>query len=494
MSNLLMLPVAVPLVTAAMCLVAWNRPELQRVLSIFGSVFHLLMCVAVLAEVWGGQVLSLQLGEWPAPYGITFVADRLSGIMLTLAGVVGILVVLHSLSSIDRQRVSFGYHPLVQVLLLGVSGAFLTGDFFNLFVWFEVLLISSFVLMALGGEKAQMQGAFKYVAINLVASAVFLAGLGLLYGTLGTLNMAHAATLIPELEYPGFMGPVAMMFLISFAIKAGLFPFYFWLPASYHTPPIVVTALFAGLLTKVGIYAILRSFSLIFVVDTEVIYSLIVWLASITMVLGGIGAVIQRDLRRVVSFNMLVGIGCMALGIGLANAAGFTATVLYTIHSAIVTTALYMLCGLVRERSGTYDITQMGGLYAGQPRLALGFLVVSLAMAGLPPLSGFFPKVALFESGLIGGHYWAMAALVISSLLSLASFVRVWSWVFWRPGTPLRAKTRGTAYAACVAGALLTLSLPLFMGPLAKIARSAGASLLQPEAYIRQVLAPEVRQ
>jgi multicomponent Na+:H+ antiporter subunit D len=491
LSNLLILPIAVPLVTASFCLMAWNRPTFQRYLSMIGAVTHLLMTFLVFNEVKERGVLALQSGGWPAPFGITIAADSLSAVMLILAGIVGTIIVFHSQGSIDRARVAFGFHPLVHVLLLGVSGAFMTVDFFNLFVWFEVLLISSFVLMALGGEKPQLQGSFKYVAINLVASAVFLSALGLLYGTLGTLNMAHAALLADQVEEPGFMVAVAMLFIVSFSIKAGLFPFYFWLPASYHTPPIAVSALFAGLLTKVGVYALLRSFSLVFTAHTALLSEVLIWLASITMVLGGLGAIVQKDIRRVISFNMLTGIGAMVLGVALVTQEAYAAAVLYIIHSALVTTALFLLAGLVRERSGSYDITQMGGLYVQQPRLALGFFAVALAMAGLPPLSGFFPKVALMEISLERSSYWPVAAVVVSSLLALVSFIRVWAWGFWSSGQPAQVRTKDIAYGACFVAAVLAVALPVVMGPLQNLADSVGHSLMQRQAYI-DVILPEV--
>jgi multicomponent Na+:H+ antiporter subunit D len=317
MRVLLVLPILVPLATAIAMLFARTRPRLQGILSVLGSAGLLTAAGALLAGVWRQGIQAMQAGGWPAPFGITLVADLFSAIMVVLAAFVGFSTVIYSLASIDTGRRRYGYHPLLHVLLMGVCGAFLTGDIFNLFVWFEVMLIASFVLVALGGEKAQLEGAIKYVTLNLVSSAIFLSAIGILYGLAGTLNMADLAGQLRNSARPGLVTTVAMLFLVTFGIKAAIFPLFFWLPASYHTPPVAVSAIFAGLLTKVGVYAIIRVFTLLFINDVGLTHTLILILSGLTMVSGVLGAAAQNDFRRILSFHIVSQIGYMIMGVGL---------------------------------------------------------------------------------------------------------------------------------------------------------------------------------
>ncbi|HSE87300.1 MAG TPA: proton-conducting transporter membrane subunit, partial [Candidatus Binatia bacterium] len=250
MNWLLVLPIIVPLVTAAISLLAWRSRPLQRLLGITGTLALLGSGLLLLSWVSEHGIQAVQMGNWPAPFGITLVADLFSAIMVTLAGFMGFAVVVYSFVGIDPEREAFGYYPLLLILLMGVCGAFLTGDLFNLYVWFEVMLMASFVLLGLGGEQPQMEGAIKYVTLNLVSSALFLAAVGILYGLAGTLNMAELAIKLREGAQPELTTTVALMFLIAFGIKAAAFPLFFWLPASYHTPPVAVAAIFSALLTK----------------------------------------------------------------------------------------------------------------------------------------------------------------------------------------------------------------------------------------------------
>ena len=262
-------------------------------------------------------ILVLQAGGWPAPFGITLVADLLASMLLVATGIVGVAVTGSSFAGVDPLREASGYHGLLQVLLMGVSGAFLTGDLFNLYVWFEVMLVASFVLMALHRTRAQIEGAFKYVTLNLIASSLFLTALGLLYGGTGTLNMADLAVAFRQREMGTFELVLAMLFFTAFGVKAALFPLFFWLPASYHTPPAAVGAVFAGLLTKVGVYALIRVFTLFFQTAPPQLYNLLLVQAGLTMIVGLIGALAQRDFRRVLSFNLVGHLGYTTVGLGL---------------------------------------------------------------------------------------------------------------------------------------------------------------------------------
>ena len=271
MQFLVLLPILIPLTTAATCLLLWDRLRLQRAVSLCGSAALLVAGISLLVTVNTEGIQVEQVGNWSAPFGISIVADLLSSMMVTVTGLVGFCVLVYSTSGIDARRQHFGFHPLLQVLLLGVCGAFLTGDIFNMYVWFEVMLIASFVLVALGGEQAQLEGAIKYVTLNLISSALFLAAAGVLYRTVGTLNMADLSRHWATRKLPASPTVAAAILLMAFGIKAAVFPLFFWLPASYHTPPMAVSAVMAGLLTKVGVYAMVRVFSLMFAY--EIVYA-----------------------------------------------------------------------------------------------------------------------------------------------------------------------------------------------------------------------------
>ncbi len=504
MKALLLLPIVLPLVTAAVCYLAWPWRRLQRFMGIVGAIGLFAAGSALLAVVWHSGVQSVQMGGWPAPYGITFVADLLSALMVTLTGTMGLAVMVYSLFSMDPGRESHGYYPLFHILLMGVSGAFLTGDIFNLYVWFEVLLIASFVLMSLGGERAQIEGGLKYVTLNLVSSALFLAALGILYGEAGTLNMADLALTLGKSGDTGLVDTLAMLFLVAFGIKAALFPLFFWLPASYHTPPAAVSAIFSGLLTKVGVYALVRVFTMIFVGDLAYTHTWILWAAGLTMVIGILGAVIQNDVRRLLAFNIVSHIGYMIMGLGLFTPLALAGSIFYIVHHIIVITNLFLISGLILRLRGSYDLMRLGGLYVTRPVLAFLFMIPALSLAGIPPLSGFFPKLALVQAGLEGRQYWLVTAALAVGLLTLYSVIKIWNEAFWRadPGTeeesPHVEPGPGEGaivnhplwgyFAPVAVLAVLTVVIGLAAQPVFDLAARAAEQLLNPEIYIQTVL------
>ena len=294
MNIFVLLPILIPLFTAIGVLLARQRPSIQRMLSLGGAVVLFIAALELLLLVWRDGVQVVQVGGWPAPFGITLVADLLSATMVLLAALLGLGVIIYGRGTVGQGMQRYGYSALLHFLLMGVAGAFLTGDLFNLYVWFELLLIASFVLLALGGQRDQLEGTFKYVAINLFGSILFLAAVGIVYGVTGTLNMADLANQLDRLP-PGLVTTLAMLFLVAFGIKAGAFPLFFWLPASYHTAPAALLALFAGLMTKVGVYALMRVFTLLFTQETGYTHGLILILAGFTMVTGVLGAVAQTE-------------------------------------------------------------------------------------------------------------------------------------------------------------------------------------------------------
>lgn len=489
----LVAPILLPLFTAMVSLLLSNQRRWQRILSLVGAAAHMLASFAVLALTRNNGIQAVQIGNWPAPFGITLVADLFSALMLVVTGIIGLGVAVYALGNIDARREAFGYHPLYHVLLIGISGAFLTGDLFNLYVWFEVMLIASFVLMALGGERAQMEGALKYVTLNLLSSAIFLAGVGTLYGVTGTLNLADLATQLPQVDL-ALANTLAMMFLISFGLKAALFPLFFWLPASYHTPPAAVSAIFAGLLTKVGVYALVRVFSLIFTQELAYTHTVILVMASLTMLVGIFGAISQRDFRRVLSFNLISHIGFMLLGLAFFTPLALAGMIFYTIHHMIVKTSLFLTSGLVYRLRGSYTLTRLGGLYRSQPLIAALFLIPAISLAGLPPFSGFWPKLAILRAGLEEAEYLVIAIAVLMSLLTLYSMIKIWNQAFWKPGpegSPEPKPEATTWYLQLIPVitlTLLVLALGLFPETIFQIAQAAAHQLLTPADYIGAVL------
>jgi multicomponent Na+:H+ antiporter subunit D len=496
MNLFLILPLLLPLFTAIACLLFWKQRPVQRWLSLLGAAASFGVAIALIHSVWRDGIQVAQMGSWPAPYGITLVADLFSAMMVGLAGLIGLAVAIYSLASMDAPRESFGYYPLLHILLMGVNGSFLTGDIFNLYVWFEVMLMASFVLLALGGERAQLEGSIKYVTLNLMSSALFLAGVGILYGLVGTLNMADASVQLSRSGQPVLVTTLAILFLVAFGIKAAIFPLFFWLPASYHTPPVAVSAIFAGLLTKVGVYALLRVFTLLFVQDVAYTHTLILILAGFTMLVGVLGAAAQNEFRRILSFHIVSQIGYMIMGLGLYTPLALAGSVFYIAHHIIVKTNLFLISGLAHRLGGSYRLKDLGGLYRSAPAVALLFAVPALSLAGLPPLSGFWAKLSLLVAGLQSGEYAIVAVALFVSVLTLFSMTKIWAEVFWKPRP---APPEGAVQQAqktlplpmllpAIVLALITLVIGLAAEPLFTFAQSAAAQLFDPTDYIRAVL------
>lgn len=496
MNILLLLPILVPFFTAVTAMLFWHERQIQRRINVVGGVAFFASTLGLLALVWRDGIQSEQIGNWPAPFGITLVADLFSAIMIVMAGLMGLIVAVYSLGSIDARRESFGYYPLLHTLLLGVSGAFLTGDMFNLYVWFEVMLIASFVLMALGGQRDQLEGALKYVTINLLSSALFLTSVGILYSVTGTLNMADLAQQINSGAVdPGMATVLAMMFLVAFGIKAGLFPLFFWLPASYHTPPIAITALFSGLLTKVGVYALVRIFTLIFVQDVDYTHTLLLVIAGFTMVTGVLGAVAQTEVRRLLSFHIISQIGYLLMGLGLYTELALAGVIFFMVHVIIAKSALFLVSGVVRQIAGTYDLKQLGGLYRAHAGLSALFFLPALALAGLPPFSGFWAKLTLVRAGLETEEYAIVGISLAVSVLTLFSMTKIWAEAFWkdRPDPeavfqPLAGLQRRTLVTPVMVLAALTLVFGLGAEPLLSLSMEAAGQLMDPAGYIEAVL------
>ena len=500
MKLLLILPILIPLITAALCLLCWRHRSVQRLLGALGSAAHLLVALLLLWAVRQDGICAIQVGDWPAPFGITLVADLLSAIMTVLGALMGFAVVIYSLTSMDRGRESFGYYAFFHFLLMGVSGVFLTGDLFNLYVWFEVMLISSFILLALGGERHQLEGAIKYVTLNLISSALFLTALGILYGMLGTLNMADLSLQIGNGQHAGVVSTLSMLFLVAFGIKSALFPLFFWLPASYHTPPVAVSAIFAGLLTKVGVYTLIRVFTLLFSQDIAYTHDIILVIACLTMVTGVLGAMAQNEFRRILSFHIISQVGYMVLGLGLFTPLALAGSIFYIMHHIIVKTNLFLVSGVARRLQGSYQLAQLGGLYQTAPALTAIFMISAFSLAGIPPLSGFWAKLILVKASLdMTGYIIAATALGVG-LLTLFSMAKIWAGAFWGeapaladsdsepPWKTFSLSGKITLYLPMILLGALTLTIGMMSEPFFELATNAAEQLLNPAGYVEAVL------
>ncbi len=495
----LVLPILIPLTAGALSLALWRSVRLQRLLAVLATGLLLAAGVWLLASTTDQGFLVVEMGSWPAPFSIVLVADILAAIMIVLTGIIGLAIAVYSLASTPSGHEKFGYYPLMHLLLAGVAGAFLTGDIFNLFVWFEVMLLASFALLTLGGERAQMEGAIKYVTLNLFSSAIFLSAVGLLYGMVGTLNMADIAQKVNSVDDPGMITVVSMLFMVSFGIKAAAFPLFFWLPASYHTPQVAVSALFAGLLTKVGVYALYRVFTLIFTQDVDYTHNILLWGAALTMLTGVLGAAAQFEFRRILSFHIVSQIGYMLLGLALFTPLALIGGVFYIMHHIIVKTNLFLVSGITYRLLGSYELKNLGGIYRQRPYLALLFLIPALSLAGIPPLSGFFAKFIVVRASLESGEYLVTAIALLVGLLTLYSMIKIWAEVFWKKVpehvtdlSMLNGKNQDKlswAYFVPVVGlATCTLIIGLYGQPIYLLAELAAEQLMNPQLYIKAVL------
>jgi multicomponent Na+:H+ antiporter subunit D len=444
MTWLVPLPVILPLLGAGLTLMLSRRPALQRVVST--SVLTTVVVIAATllhqADQHGPQVL--WIGAWTEPLGISLVADRLSALMLMVSSVVILAVLVYSIgqgmTGDERDTPLTIYHPTFLVLAAGVSNAFLAGDLFNLFVSFEMLLFASYVLLTLGGTSARIRAGTIYVVVNVVSSALFLVSIAAVYAATGSLNLAQLAQRLGDLPDPVSL-VLQLLLLTTFSIKAAVFPLSFWLPDSYPTAPAPVTAVFAGLLTKVGIYAIIRTQTLLF--PDSPLSELLLVAALLTLVVGILGAVAQTDIKRMLSFTLVSHIGYMVFGISLGTMAGYSGAIFYVAHHITIQTTLFLVLGLVERRGGSTSLIRLGGLARLAPLLGVMFFVPAMNLAGIPPMSGFLGKVALTDAALRFGTPLAhavVAAGMVTSLLTLYAVAKAWNLAFWR--TPREAHER----------------------------------------------------
>lgn len=491
MNNLLVFPVLLPLVTAVILFFFKEKIKLQRVLSLISSVLSVITALVLTGRIYSEGILTLNLGGWQAPYGIVFVGDMFSALLVLAASIVGLAVLIYSFGSIGGERERYYYYSFFHFLLVGVNGSFLTGDIFNLFVFFEVMLMSSYALLSLGGTKIQLRETVKYLLINIVSSTLFVAAVAYLYASVGTLNMAHLSMRVAELGQGGVLNVIAILFLIVFALKAGLFLF-FWLPVSYSAPPSAVRALFGALLTKVGIYAIIRIFTLIFYHDPGTTRPWLSFMAAATMILGGLGAVAYKDIPRILNYNVIVSVGFVAFGLVAASNDSINGAVFYLLHDILGKGLLFILGGLIISASGTDRLKDMGGLIKRYPLLGWMFFILALALVGIPPLSGFPGKLLLVRGGLEEGMIGLSLVGVGSSLLVLYSLIKIFRIGFWGDPQEKQNLKPGTLSKAGMAGAAGLLLIVILVGICSEFVYSfvsqAGEVLANPELYIEAVM------
>jgi multicomponent Na+:H+ antiporter subunit D len=436
------LPVLIPIGGAAVTLILGRRPLMQRVVTLLALSAVVVVCAALLLLTDHNGTLTVNVGGWGptmpgmGPLGITLVVDRLAALMLVLSSIVLLSVVLYAVGQgirdgDERQPVSI-FLPTYLALAAGVCDTFLAGDLFNLFVGFEVLLSASFVLLTIGATRDRVRAGIAYVMVSMVSSLIFLFAIALVYAATGTLNMAELAVRLDHVV-PGVRGALFAVLLVAFGIKAAVFPLSAWLPDSYPTAPAPVTAVFAGLLTKVGVYAIMRAHSLLF--PGGGLDSVLLVAALLTMLIGVFGAIAQTDIKRLLSFTLVSHIGYIVFGISLSSPLGTAGAIYYVVHHIIVQTALFLVVGLIERQGGASSLRRLGGLAAASPLLALLFMLPALNLGGVPPFSGFIGKLALVQAGVQDGSVLAwtlVAGGVITSLLTLYAMARVWTKAFWR--------------------------------------------------------------
>lgn len=440
LASLVPLPALLPLLGAGTTLVLSRHPRAQRTVSlvVLTVVVALAATLLVATTTGPGAPIVVTLASWPVPVGITLVADGLSTVMLLTSMTVTLLVLVYAIGQgtsddADRSPVSI-FHPTYLVLCAGVATAFLSGDLFNLYVGFEVLLMASYVLLTLGGTRSRVRAGLTYVVVNVVSSLIFLLGIALIYAAVGTLNLAQIALRLEQVP-PGTSLAIHLVLLTAFGIKAAVFPLSAWLPDSYPTAAAPVTAVFAGLLTKVGVYSIIRTQTLLFS-GAGIVRDVLLVLALATMVVGALGAIAQADLKRVLSFTLVSHIGYMIFGVGLATPAGVGAAIFYVVHHITVQATLFCVAGLVERVGGSTSTTRLAGLGTAAPLLAVLYFLPAVNLGGVPPLSGFVGKLGLIEAGVQDGSVLAwvlVAGAVLTSLLTLYAMIKVWVLAFWRP-------------------------------------------------------------
>lgn len=490
MSVLIILPITVPILAAAISTLLKASRISQRLVSIFAVAISLVASVILLFEVKIQGPTVSAVGGWAAPFGIALVADMFSALILVVSLITVLSVLVFSFGS-KRNDEMWQFHPAFLVLTAGVSLAFLTGDLFNLFVAFEVSLVASYVLITLGSQADQIRNGITYVVINMVVSVFFLTGIAFIYAAFGTVNFADLSVKMGSAEEPLRLS-LALAFLVIFGAKAAMFPVFSWLPDSYPVARAPIVAVFAGLLTKMGVYSLIRVEATVFLGGG--IGTIVLVLAGFTMVVGVLGAIAQNDVKRILSFHIVSQIGYMLIGLGLFTAAGLAASVMFIIHQIPVKTSLFLVSGVIEESAGTTALDRIGGLRKKLPLLALMFGLAAASIAGLPPFSGFVGKLSIVEAGISAQSYVIIAVSLVVSVLTLFSMAKIWNGTFWgefetaEPRDVLVRSGHRTMMGATLMLVTVTIAIAVFAGPIYELCEEAAADLIDPSRYISAVM------
>ncbi|MFC7785626.1 MULTISPECIES: Na+/H+ antiporter subunit D [unclassified Rossellomorea] len=491
MTNLLILPILIPLFTAIILMFISKYVKLQRGISSLSTLATIAASLVLINTIYNDGIQTINLGSWVAPFGITLVSDMLSALLVTTTSIITLVVLLYSFKSIGADRERFYYYPVVQFLLVGVNGAFTTGDIFNLFVFFEVMLMSSYVLLVLGGTKAQLREGIKYILVNVISSALFVIAVAYLYSVVGTLNMADISRKIADVNQPGILTAIAIMFLLVFGLKGAIFPLYFWLPGSYYAPPTPVLALFGALLTKVGVYSILRTYTLFFYHDIGYTHEILSMLAILTIVLGCIGAIAYWDVKKIIIYNIIIAVGVILFGVSTMNPEALEGAIYYLVHDMFIKAALFLLVGVMIAITGTTNLKKMGGLIKEYPWLGWTFLVAAFSLAGIPPLSGFIGKLLILRGSFAAEAYVGAGVVLASSLLVLYSVIKIFLNGIWGNPKEYKGVSKGHARYLWMTSAILVV-LAVCYGFGAEAIRplfsQAAEVLVNPNLYIDAVL------
>ncbi|MEH7113682.1 Na+/H+ antiporter subunit D [Neobacillus niacini] len=493
MTNLIILPILIPLITGAILIFLNQRIMAQRVIATFSSIGTIIAAWFMIQRVRTEGVQSLNVSSWEAPFGITLVSDMFSALLVLTTSIIAFVCLIYSFKTIGVEREKYYFYAVFNFLLVGVNGAFTTGDIFNLFVFFEVMLMSSYVLLVLGGTKIQLRESIKYLLVNVISSALFVIAVAYLYSVVGTLNMAHISSRISAISVegmPGILTVIAVLFLIVFGLKGAIFPLYFWMPGSYYAPPAPVLALFGALLTKVGVYSITRTYTLFFYHDMDT-FGLLSILAILSIVFGVIGAIAFWDIKNIIIYNIIVAVGVILYGVSVLNTASITGAVYYLIHDMLIKAALFLLVGVVISITGTSNLRNMSGLINRYPGLGWTFFIAALALAGIPPLSGFVGKLLIVQGGFEGESFTGAFIVLMSSLLVLFSVMKIFINGFWGKDRTYRDEEKTPVKRLLIAPVILVVISALYgigSETILPYITQAADTLVDPNIYINAVL------
>lgn len=492
MNNLVVMPMFIPVFVAVILVFLRQRVKAQKIIVFLTMLLLIGVNVFLLWQVKEQGIQTLAFGGWEAPFGIIFVADAFAMLLVLTSSIVALCCILFAFRSLDKRYDKMFVYPLILLMIAGVNGSFLTGDMFNLFVCFEVMLLASYSLIALGGGRERLRESLKYVVINILASWLFLVALAMVYGTLGTLNMAHMAERVSQVHQGPILTTVALLFLVVFALKAGLFLFY-WLPGSYRVPMTPIAALFGALLTKVGIYAIFRTFTLIFPVQPDITHVIIGVLACMTIILGSLGAIGFKDLRQIIGYNVIIGVGFVLLGLYASNEAALEGAVYYLMHDMIIKALLFLVIGTMIYVTGRTSFDEIKGMIHQFPLFGWLFFMMMLSLAGIPPFSGFLGKVLIGQGLIEKENYLFVAIAFLSSIAVLYSLLRVFLKSIFGESTHnenFKEKIPKRMLFPMLALGALTIALGVGAEMMAPFVKDATDVLLNPAVYIQAVLYP----